>query len=79
MASHAKTWVLAQHGRVGIRRSRNTMSRSPHSDKRTLTNEMAAWESDRNSKHAKVDWHFTNNDARIKLKRLYSQFECLGH
>jgi hypothetical protein len=27
------------------------------------------------SKHAKADWQFTTADARIKLKRLYPQFE----
>ena len=40
-------------------------------DKQTLTNEIVAWERDRNKKHAKADWQFTNADARVKLKRLY--------
>ena len=40
-------------------------------DKQTLTDEVAAWESSRNKKHAKADWHFTAADARVKLKRLY--------
>jgi uncharacterized small protein (DUF1192 family) len=40
-------------------------------DKQTLTDEIAAWERDRNKKHAKADWQFTTADARIKLKRLY--------
>jgi hypothetical protein len=40
-------------------------------DKKTLTNEVAAWERDRNNKHAKADWQFTTADARVKLKRLY--------
>jgi hypothetical protein len=40
-------------------------------DKRTLTDEIAAWEKDRNKKHAKADWQFTTEKARIKLKRLY--------
>jgi hypothetical protein len=31
----------------------------------------AAWQKDRNNKHAKADWQFTTADARIKLKRLY--------
>lgn len=40
-------------------------------DKQTLTDEIAAWERDRNKKHAKADWQFTTADARVKLKRLY--------
>jgi len=40
-------------------------------DKQTLTNETAAWERDRNKKHTRADWQFTNADARVKLKRLY--------
>jgi hypothetical protein len=40
-------------------------------DKATLTDEIVAWEKERNRKHAKADWQFTTADARIKLKRLY--------
>ena len=40
-------------------------------DKPALTAEVAAWQQRRNTKHAKADWHFTNADARVKLKRLY--------
>ena len=44
-------------------------------DKDTLTKEVAAWEEERNAKHTKANWRFTTADARIKLKRLYPQFE----
>lgn len=37
----------------------------------TVSREVAAWQSDRNGKDTKVDWQFTTDDARIKLKRLY--------
>lgn len=40
-------------------------------DMQTLIDEIAAWETDRNKHHAKVDWQFTTDDARIKLKHLY--------
>jgi uncharacterized small protein (DUF1192 family) len=40
-------------------------------DKQTLTEEVAAWQAERNKKHAKADWQFTTADARVKLKRLY--------
>lgn len=40
-------------------------------NKLTLHREIAAWESPRNSDQTPVDWQFTNDDARIKLRRLY--------
>jgi hypothetical protein len=36
-----------------------------------LVNETLAWETERNTKKATVDWRFTTADARIKLKKLY--------
>jgi hypothetical protein len=36
-----------------------------------LQREVAAWEEQRNSIEAKVDWHFTTEAARIKLRKLY--------
>ena len=36
-----------------------------------LSQETAAWETDRNNISSSVDWRFTNADARIKLKKLY--------
>ena len=38
-----------------------------------MRTEVAAWERDRNNRAAKIDWRFTTEDARIKLKRLYPQ------
>jgi hypothetical protein len=40
-------------------------------DKESLIKEVAAWQNQRNKKHAKANWQFTTADARIKLKRLY--------
>ena len=36
-----------------------------------MRTEVAAWELDRNSRSSTVDWRFTTENARIKLKRLY--------
>jgi hypothetical protein len=44
-------------------------------DKASLIREVAAWENSRNSLNAKADWQFTTADARVRLKRLYPQFE----
>ena len=35
-----------------------------------------AWQKHRNNKNAKVNWQFKNEDARIKLKRLYPTIEA---
>lgn len=40
-------------------------------DKASLAQEVHAWESERNAAHVTVEWQFTTDDARIKLKRLY--------
>jgi hypothetical protein len=40
-------------------------------DEPTLRREVAAWEQERNAQQVTVDWQFTTDDARIKLKRLY--------
>lgn len=37
----------------------------------TLDSEVSAWACDRNALSVTVDWHFTTDDARIKLKTLY--------
>jgi DDE superfamily endonuclease len=37
----------------------------------TLNNELAAWQHATNTAHRQVDWQFTTDDARIKLRRLY--------
>ena len=44
-------------------------------DQQTLKNEIAAWEKQRNADSAKVNWRFTTENARIKLKRLYPSKE----
>jgi len=36
-----------------------------------MRKEVAAWELDRNNRAKTIDWRFTTEDARIKLKRLY--------
>ena len=41
------------------------------SDLETLRSEAAAWQQHRNQNAGPVDWRFTTDDARIKLKRLY--------
>jgi hypothetical protein len=40
-------------------------------DFETVTTRTKAWQDARNNKNAKINWRFTTDDARIKLKRLY--------
>ncbi len=40
-------------------------------DRATMEQEAAAWETARNAAGRRIDWRFTTDDARIKLKRLY--------
>ena len=41
----------------------------------TLREEIAAWEGPRNQLQTKIHWQFTNEVARVKLKRLYPSVE----
>lgn len=40
-------------------------------DEETLRREVEAWQQERNAKQVTVDWQFTAQNARVKLKRLY--------
>jgi len=40
-----------------------------------MRKEVSAWNKARNKTPSKINWRFTTEDARIKLKRLYPQFE----
>jgi DDE superfamily endonuclease len=44
-------------------------------EKETLINETTQWEERRNASQKGVDWQFSTQDARIKLKRLYPQIQ----
>ncbi len=44
-------------------------------DKAVLVSEVDAWEKERNQQAATVNWQFTTQDARIKLRRLYPSFD----
>lgn len=44
-------------------------------DPTTLTQAVAAWEQQRHAAKCRVNWRFTTQDARIKLKRLYPSIQ----
>jgi hypothetical protein len=44
-------------------------------DQLSLQQETLAWEQRRNAQLRTIDWRFTTEDARVKLKRLYPSFQ----
>lgn len=67
------SWLNMAESELGVLASQCLDRRIP--DKDTLTKEVAAWQDQRNASGIKANWRFTTADARIKLKRLYPQFE----
>ena len=66
------SWLNMAESELGILSNQCLDRRIP--DQKTMSKEIAAWEKDRNKHHAKADWQFTTEDARIKLKHLYPTF-----
>ena len=63
------SWLNLAESELGVLSSQCLDRRIP--DQQVLTDEVAAWQHDRNKNHTKADWHFTTANARIKLKHLY--------
>ena len=63
------SWLDLAESELGVLSSQCLDRRIP--DKKTLSDEIAAWEHDRNANNATANWHFTTPNARIKLKHLY--------
>src|ERR1700674_1603846 len=68
-SSSVSSWLDLAESELGVLSSQCLDRRIP--DKQTLVEEVAAWEHERNRHHTKADWHFTTENARIKLKHLY--------
>ncbi len=47
-------------------------------DIETVRREVAGWQVHRDQLNAKINWHFTTETARIKLKRLYPTFDSIS-
>jgi hypothetical protein len=69
------SWLNMAETELGIL-SRQCLDRRVE-DRPVLANEIAAWETARNSAECKVHWHFTTADARTKLWRLYPVIETV--
>jgi hypothetical protein len=40
----------------------------------TVKSEVLAWQNHRNNNAKAINWQFTTDDARVKLKKLYPEF-----
>ncbi len=67
------SWLDLAESELGVLASQCLDRRIP--DKETLIREVAAWQANRNKRCVSADWQFTSEDARIKLRRLYPQFQ----
>ena len=67
------SWLDMAESELGVLATQCLDRRIP--DKSTLIAEVAAWQDKRNEKHVKADWQFTTDDARVRLKSLYPQFQ----
>jgi hypothetical protein len=63
------SWLNVAEIELSVLTSQCLKRRIPDRDQ--LAREVAAWEGRRNARRATIDWHFTTQDARIKLKHLY--------
>ncbi len=45
-------------------------------DRAAMEHAVTAWADRRNAAISTIDWHFTTDDARIKLRRLYPAFDA---
>lgn len=66
------SWLNMAESELGVLLKQCLDRRIPH--KAALAREIKEWQSFRNQHHAKADWQFTTDDARIKLKHLYPTF-----
>ena len=66
------SWLNMAESELGVLSNQCLDRRIP--DQKSLSNEIAAWQKDRNRHHTKANWQFTTEDARIKLKHLYPTF-----
>ena len=63
------SWLDMAESELGVLASQCLDRRIP--DKQTIIDEVDAWVQERNENHATAEWHFTNDQARIKLRSLY--------
>lgn len=63
------SWLNIAECELSVLKRQALKGRLPNIE--TVTQKVTAWEQRRNQMEATIDWHFTTEDARIKLKQLY--------
>lgn len=63
------SWLNIAECELSVLKRQCLRSRLP--DIQVVTDKVVAWERARNRLQTTTDWRFTNEDARIKLERLY--------
>ena len=63
------SWLDLAESELGVLASQCLDRRIP--DKQAIIDQVDAWVRERNKTHPVAQWHFTTNDARVKLKSLY--------
>jgi hypothetical protein len=63
------SWLNMAEIELNVLTGQCLAGRIPDFDK--VKTQVKAWQEARNNKNAKINWQFTTDDARIKLKRLY--------
>ena len=69
----AGSWVNRAEIEIGVM-VRQCLDRRI-ADQSVLPREVGAWQQQRNQDAIRVDWRFTTEDARIKLRSLYPSFQ----
>jgi transposase len=67
------SWLNMAEIELNVINSHGLSKRIPATEQ--MRKEAKAWNRRRNKEARKLNWRFTTADARIKLKRLYPQFE----
>ncbi len=68
------SWLNIAEIEIGVKARQCLDRRIP--DRSVLRRAAAAWQARRNQDGVRVDWRFTTEDARIKLKSLYPSIQC---
>jgi len=67
------SWLNVAEVELAVLEKQSIGGRVP--DRTELKTRVKAWERERNSAKAKVNWQFTTANARVKLRRLYPQIQ----
>jgi hypothetical protein len=67
------SWLNAAEIELNVLMGQCLSRRIPTIEK--IIKEAKAWQEARNNKNAKINWQFTTEDARIKLRRIYPTYK----